>query len=203
MPADSVFLKLYVGNKLLVTKHQSIGPDRKYALSATLNAGLITYRTEFGVKRGGAETILEKANDLVCGDVFVIQGQSNAEAWTDERVIHPYKAHGFEVLARRVRIKTVPGTRSGAMPCLSTVAPIIIIPNWLLGSRVRQDAYRKAQGSHLYHQWGAGGTRIDQHQRNEADPTDVKTIYGRLLWRLQQAKLTHGVRAVLWHQGGK
>ncbi|MEC9055940.1 MAG: sialate O-acetylesterase, partial [Verrucomicrobiota bacterium] len=46
-----------------------------------------------------------------------------------------------------------------------------------------------------------GGTRIDQHQRNEADPTDVTTIYGRLLWRLQQAKLTHGVRAVLWHQG--
>ena len=46
-----------------------------------------------------------------------------------------------------------------------------------------------------------GGTRIDQHQRNEADPTDVSTIYGRLLWRLQQAKLTHGVRAVLWHQG--
>ena len=29
----------------------------------------------------------------------------------------------------------------------------------------------------------------------------MTTIYGRLLWRLQQAKLTHGVRAVLWHQG--
>jgi hypothetical protein len=46
-----------------------------------------------------------------------------------------------------------------------------------------------------------GGTRIDQHQRNAADPTDVTTIYGRLLWRVQQAKLTHGVRAILWHQG--
>ena len=133
VPADSVFLKLYVGNKLLVTKHQSIGPDRKYALSASLKAGLITYRTEFGVKRGGAETILEKANDLVCGDVFVIQGQSNAEAWTDERVIHPYKSSWLQVLARRVRIKTVPGTRSGAMPCLSTVAPIIIITKLAIG----------------------------------------------------------------------
>ena len=46
-----------------------------------------------------------------------------------------------------------------------------------------------------------GGTRIDQHQRNAADPTDVTTIYGRLLWRVQQAKLTHGIRGVLWHQG--
>jgi hypothetical protein len=29
----------------------------------------------------------------------------------------------------------------------------------------------------------------------------VATIYGRLLWRVSQAKLTHGVRAVFWHQG--
>jgi len=46
-----------------------------------------------------------------------------------------------------------------------------------------------------------GGTRVDQHQRNESNPTDVNTIYGRLLWRLQQARLTHGISAVLWHQG--
>ncbi len=46
-----------------------------------------------------------------------------------------------------------------------------------------------------------GGTRIDQHQRNNADPEDVATIYGRLLWRVHQARLTHGIRGVLWHQG--
>jgi hypothetical protein len=46
-----------------------------------------------------------------------------------------------------------------------------------------------------------GGTRVDQHQRNEADPTDLTTIYGRTLWRVQQAKLAHGIRGILWHQG--
>ena len=46
-----------------------------------------------------------------------------------------------------------------------------------------------------------GGTRIDQHQRNAANPNDEKTIYGRLLTRIQTAKLTHGIRGVLWHQG--
>jgi hypothetical protein len=46
-----------------------------------------------------------------------------------------------------------------------------------------------------------GGTRIDQHQRNEANPTDLDTIYGRMLWRVQQARLTHGIRGILWHQG--
>src|SRR6185295_9746324 len=46
-----------------------------------------------------------------------------------------------------------------------------------------------------------GGTRIDQHQRNDADPTDLTTLYGRMLWRVQRARLTHGIRAILWHQG--
>jgi hypothetical protein len=46
-----------------------------------------------------------------------------------------------------------------------------------------------------------GGTRIDQHQRSATNPTDPRTIYGRLLTRAQQARLTHGIRAVFWHQG--
>ena len=201
-PADSVFLRLYGGDKLIDTQGQKIGADKKYALAASLQAGLIAYRTEFGIKRGGAETILEKANDLVCGDVFVIQGQSNAEAWTDQRVVHPYRS---------------PWLRSFGTPSTNK-------------DRARDAVWGNALSfnggpNHHHYQigyWGVelgktliethkipiciingaqGGTRVDQHQRNEADPTDVTTIYGRLLWRLQQAKLTHGVRAVLWHQG--
>jgi hypothetical protein len=26
-------------------------------------------------------------------------------------------------------------------------------------------------------------------------------MYGRMLWRVQQARLTHGIRGILWHQG--
>ena len=92
VPADLVFLRLYAWDKLIDTQSKKVGADQKYALAANLQADLIAYRTEFGMKRGGAETILEKANDLVCGDVFVIQGQSNAEAWTDQRVVHPYRS---------------------------------------------------------------------------------------------------------------
>ena len=201
-PADSVFLRLYVGKKLIDAQSQKIGADKKYALSTSMKAGLIAYRTEFGIKRGGSETVLEKASDLVCGDVFVIQGQSNAEAWTDQRVIHPYRS---------------PWLRSFGTP--STNKDRARDPVW--GNAL---SFNGGPNHHHYQigYWGVelgktliethkipiciingaqGGTRIDQHQRNEADPTDVTTIYGRLLWRLQQAKLTHGVRAVLWHQG--
>ncbi len=46
-----------------------------------------------------------------------------------------------------------------------------------------------------------GGTRIDQHQRSKTNPEDLETIYGKLLWRVRRAKLTHGIRAIMWHQG--
>ena len=201
-PADAVFLKLYADDQLIDTQRQKLRADNTYALSTRLEAGLIAYRTEFGVTRGETETVQHTATNLVCGDVFVIQGQSNAEAWTDERVIHPYRS---------------PWLRSFGTPSTNK-------------DRARDAVWGKALSfnggaNHHHYQvgyWGVelgklliekhgipicifngaqGGTRVDQHQRNEVDPTDVRTIYGRLLWRLQQAKLTHGVRAVLWHQG--
>ena len=47
-----------------------------------------------------------------------------------------------------------------------------------------------------------GSPAIFRHElRNAANPTDLTTIYGRMLWRAQRAKLTHGIRAILWHQG--
>ena len=199
---DSAFLKLYLGNKLVATERQKITSDKKYALSTTLKAGLVVYRTEFGVTRDGTDTVLHTANDLVCGDAYIIQGQSNAEAWTDQRVIHPYQSQWL---------------RSFGTPSTNK-------------QRARDTVWGNAlsfNGGDNHHHlqigyWGVelgrllierhripicilngaqGGTRIDQHQRNEANPTDVNTIYGRLLWRLQQSRLTHGVRAVLWHQG--
>ena len=201
-PADSVFLRLYADDKLIDTQRQKMSANNKYALSTQMKAGLIVYRTEFGIKRGSGETVLDKASDLVCGDVFVIQGQSNAEAWTDKRVVHPSRSQWL---------------RSFGTPTTNK-------------DRARDAVWGNAlsfNGGENHHHfqigyWGVelgklliekhripiciingaqGGTRVDQHQRNEADPTDVSTIYGRLLWRLQQAKLTHGVRAVLWHQG--
>ena len=46
-----------------------------------------------------------------------------------------------------------------------------------------------------------GGTSVWQHQRNDADPSDLDTIYGRLLWRAQQAGVADSVRTIVWHQG--
>ena len=199
--ADSVFLKVYAGGKLVGSKEQKLPTDRTYALAAKIKAGLVEYRTEFGTRIGNAEKVLDTAENLVCGDAYIIQGQSNAEAWADQ-VVHPFQSEWL---------------RSFGTPITDPVTARTAIWGNAISFKGGENRHKLQIGY-----WGAelgkllveqhqvpvfiingaqGGTRIDQHQRNDADPTDVNTIYGRLLWRLQQAKLTHGIRAVLWHQG--
>jgi len=50
-------------------------------------------------------------------------------------------------------------------------------------------------------QAAVGGTRIDEHKRNDAKSMDLSTMYGKMLWRVRNARLTHGIRGVFWHQG--
>lgn len=201
-PADSVFLRLYCGDTLVAKKKQSLGDNLKYALSVKMKPGLVTYRTEFGVETAGIEKILEKAADLVCGDVFVIQGQSNAEAWTDERVVHRYRSPWLRSFgtpttnperARDVIWGNALSFNGG------TQHHHLQIGYW--GVELGKLLIEKYQVPICIVNGAQGGTRIDQHQRSESDPFDVKTIYGRLLWRLKEARLDHGVRGIIWHQG--
>lgn len=198
-PADSVFVRVFADDKLFATETSKLNTEKKYSLKVKLNAALFKYRTEFGSKTGDRETILHTASNLVCGDTFLIIGQSNAVA-TDFGKENPLEPSEW--------VRTFGATDGSPQ-----------------GSRLKLWAPAQARspgGKSEIGYWGmelgrrlvesekipiciingaVGGTRIDQHQRNPDDPTDVTTIYGRMLWRVQQANLTHGIRAVLWHQG--
>ena len=196
-PANVVFLRIYNEDKLITTMDSQVIKNR-YGITAKIPAGLVKYRTEFGVRQDGERKILHTAKDIVCGDAFIIIGQSNAVA-TDFGKENPLQPNEW--------VRTFGATDGGP------------------GSRLKQWASAEARapgGKAEIGFWGmelgrrlvesrkmpiciingaVGGTRIDQHQRNDEDPTDVKTIYGRLLWRVQEARLTHGVRGIIWHQG--
>ena len=193
---DSVYLKVYKtpnnGTEVLDSTATMIPPfaGGTYALSAKIAAGLATYRVEFGTTTAAVDTLVDNSvTNLVCGDAYIIQGQSNAEA----------TAPGVDV------------TGYGS-PWIRTY-----VGGW--GNAVRQ-------GTNWIGYWGmdlaiqlladynmpiciingaVGGTRIDQHQPNPANHTagggGLYSIYANLLNRVVAARLTHGIRAVLWHQG--
>ena len=200
LAAQGVFLRAFADDVHYQTVSQDIALDRKYALELRIKPGMVKYRIEFGSKNGESESILYRASNLICGDAFIINGQSNAEA-TDVGPTDPSFTSDW------IR----------SFGCTGSNPENARKPVWS-NAVVRDRNAGKAQIGY----WGmelakrlvenhkvpicilngaVGGSRIDQHQRNESNPTDVSTIYGRLLWRVQQAKLTHGIRGVLWHQG--
>lgn len=199
---DSVFLKLYAGNELVDTQTRTLSADKSHALSAKLKSGLVKYRIEFGTKNGHRETVLDTAQNLVCGDAYIIQGQSNAEAWTDERVVHPFRSDWLRSFGTPITDPKFARSRIWGNAISFNGGENrhkLQIGYW--GVELGKQLIAQHRIPIFIINGAQGGTRVDQHQRNESDPTDVNTIYGRLLWRLQQARLTHGIRAVLWHQG--
>ncbi len=197
---DAVFLKVYADDKLIKNESQKIGSDKTYAFSVKLKPGLIKYKVEFGTRSGNSETVLHTVTNLVCGDAYLIQGQSNALA-TDTREKSPPETSDW------IRSYGSPPAKPNGIPSNEWCNPVWKAQHgepaelgWW-GMELAKRLVASQQIPICIINGAVGGTRIDQHQRNEADPTDLTTIYGRALWRVQQAGLTHGIRGILWHQG--
>jgi hypothetical protein len=198
--ADSVFLRVYCEDKLQEQVTRELAGGKAYALSARLKPGLVKYRIEFGSRLGASETILHKAGNLVCGDAYLINGQSNAEAIDYGRAVNPYTSEWVRSYG------SMAGDPAGAR--LKLWGNAVSYDN--RGAKLQIGYWGIELAKHLVEDQkipvfiingAVGGTRIDMHQRKAEDPEDVKTIYGRLLWRIRQARLTHGIRGAFWHQG--
>jgi len=198
-PAEEVFLKVYADDLPYKTATAKPGADKSYGFAVALKPGLVRYRVEFGTRTGGVETVRQSVGNLVCGDAYLINGQSNAEA----------TAFGKEdYLFTSDWIRTFGSMESGAQGARSRVwgnahargrGGVLQVGYWGLELARRLVESQKVPICII--NGAVGGTRIDQHQCNSADREDVSTIYGRLLWRVHEARLTHGIRGVLWHQG--
>ncbi len=198
--AEAVFLKLYADGKWIDTATAKPAADKSYKLSHPLKPGLIKYKVEFGTMIGNTEKILDTVDDLICGDAYIIDGQSNAEA-TD---VGKYEQKGTNEWVRSFGSMAGDPNNARLKKWGHAVVRAKNGGQFQVGYWGMALAERLVEGQKIpicIINGAVGGSRIDVHQRNHTDPTDVTTIYGRLLWRVQQAKLTHGIRGILWHQG--
>jgi hypothetical protein len=210
---NSAFLRVYAEDKYSKTERQTLAADNAYAFTVKLKPGLIRYKVEFGTKTGSAETVLRTATNLVCGDAYIIEGQSNAEATGPNNGPTEDPVTSVNDWIRSYGNQLEGTTRGG----------------W--GNAVRTHIWGKPDyGDHQIGAWGMvlasnlvskygipvciingaiGGTPIWQHQPNPTNHYDTSgefyrnpcKIYGSLLTRVTAARLTHGIRGVLWHQG--
>jgi hypothetical protein len=192
---DYVFLKVFTNGSagdVLFTNLTQVLSGGAYAFSVRIPSGLVKYSVQCGSVTGTTTNSLGTATNLVCGDAYLIEGQSNAVATdglpsetTTSPWIRTYGGSGGG-WGSAVRNGTQWWIGYWGMDLATNLVASCGIPICIINGAV-------------------GGTRIDQHQANPANhyvpDSHGNAIYANLLNRVAGANLTHGIRAILWHQG--
>ncbi|MCH2100835.1 MAG: sialate O-acetylesterase [Planctomycetes bacterium] len=173
-----------------------------FSTSTQLRAGLRDYKFTLNLRNNSEEQQVAIAQSVVAGDAFLIAGQSNAVAldYWDENLAN---------LSQKWWIRSFGTQAVGATESRNNL-------NWYIAEGETQrkrgsvGSWGLLLGEQMVERLGmpvaiingaVGGTPIFAHQRNDANPTDTSTIYGRLLWRADQSGLREKVRAIFWYQG--
>ncbi|MEI7898982.1 MAG: DUF2341 domain-containing protein [bacterium] len=205
---DSVFLKVYAngpGGDVLCTNLSQTLSSGAYAFTARIASGLVTYKVVFGSITGTATNILDTVTNLVCGDAYLIDGQSNAVADNYYGDTNAPLVHYTNPWIRSYG-QLGGGTGGGwgnAVSCSTVSGDTYNIGIW--GMCVASNLLATYHMPICILNVSVGGTMIRQHQPNPANHYDAGggtySIYANLITRVAAAKLTHGIRGVMWHQG--
>ena len=178
------------------------GAVAPFAFAPSIAAGLHDYAFELRLEGGGTNIQVAYTDFVACGDAYLINGQSNAVA----------SDYHNENLANQSQSRWIRSFGTAALSGSAVAADL----DWNLadgestyapgsvgawGLRAAQLLVDRYQVPVALLNGAVGGTIIFAHQRNDADPEDLSSIYGRLLFRARAAGIDQRVRAMLWHQG--
>ena len=177
------------------------GSGAPFTFDEEIVAGLFDHRATVTLAAGGARTTVRRIEAITCGDTFLLDGQSNTVAtdYWGEGLANQSQSHWIRSFGSAIE---GPGVVFDLNWCIADgegdcehgtvgawglrAAELILgeegIPIGMINGSVK-------------------GTAIVSHLRNDANPTDLNTIYGRLLYRAQLAEIATTARAMLWYQG--
>lgn len=194
----TVYLKVYTtdtGSDVLygTTQRQAL-VSGGYTFTVPIAAGKVTYKVVYGTTTGGVDTDVATVTDLVCGDAFIIEGQSNALATDNSEPSSTFTN-------KWIRTYGNVGAGGGWGYAINKGGQMQLgLWGWLQANQLLADNGLPV----CIIQAAVGGTRIDQHRPNpdgHGIPGSLYGIYANLYNRVVAANLTHSIRAVLWHQG--
>ena len=201
---DSLILELYKNESLIETFNENLeynDGEANFEFIVTIASELSSYDIKIYTEKNGTIELRKTVNEIVSGDVFVIQGQSNAAA-----VQYNGSSNGYQDNFIRVYSGGYTGSNG-----------LLTDDEWYYG---QGDGNENSGGN--TGQWGMalakmvldelqipiaifngahGGQPIAFFQADENYTTSTNSNYGRLYYRLNKTGLKSAVRGVLWSQG--
>jgi len=202
---DSAVLEIARDGDVVDTRRHALhyaGGRAPFAFAPMLQSGLHDYIVSLYLEQGVTRRLVARAENVCVGDVWLVNGQSNAAAGDygcEQRA-------NAECQNRWVRSFGTASVRGDVG--LDLHWDVADGETYLWHASVGQWAIR--MGQVLAHKHGipiglingaVGGTSITLHQRDPNDPMNLATIYGRMLFRATQAEVAASAKAMIWYQG--
>ncbi len=190
--AVSVVATVSTVNQANRTFRSSVAADGTFSLVGWIRVELQDHDVLIeAVDAQWVRTPLASYTRVVAGDVFVVQGQSNAVrngGSAHSEFARTYGGLGQSVTAEANRrwFVAAPAGVGGAGGFGSHMAAVT----------VQETGVPMAIFNHAN-----GGKPASFFQRDDADPFNLDTNYGRMLTRLSEARVTDKVRATVYYQG--
>jgi len=172
----------------------------EFSIDVPIPAELIAYDVRLSLVGAEMPQPIFTVTDLVAGDLYLVQGQSNAVAAQTSGdanenqgpFVRSFGSNAQDPAANAADLawRMAEGNAGGGPAAIGQWA----IRMGAQLSTVHEVPIGIVNGA-------LGGQPIGFFQRNDADPTDPNTNYGRVLTRLRNARIDQGLRAILWYQG--
>jgi pimeloyl-ACP methyl ester carboxylesterase len=205
---DSIRLDIYK-DKQAYSSESVVCNNKTFLINSRIDAGLHQFRFELNLIKDASEQIIVLADSVVCGDAYIITGQSNSHASSEQSsYCNPFCRSfgvktGYEAYNdqdKKVRWGLATGNCEGLKG----------IGAWFKKNRFGVGAW----GMELMHlivenyqipvciiNGGSGSSSIEQNMLATPEKASLETSFGRLAYRVDQAGLKDKVKALFWHQG--
>lgn len=170
-----------------------------FSFKIPINAELTSHRIQLFAISNNEARLIKEANDLVAGDAFIINGQSNSVANSYGGSVSAYEDPFIRSFGTTMHDSTAGLDLNWYLATGDSYSCPGVIGQWGL---MTANAIVKSQKIPVaVIAGGVGGTHLLQHMRTDSNPENLTNIYGRLLFRVHQAGLQNNIRAIWWHQG--
>ncbi len=187
---DSMYLLQLKNGTLLNRKSQPllyVNDRADFAFSPRIHAELSEYRFEVHLVAGTFDSILAVRDSIACGDMFLMDGQSNA-------------ANGFIVDTFRNEYCRSLGPKQSE----NLRDTLWFESDNNVGAadqRIQQDMLTYIHLPSCSINEALGGTTIEEHFRNDSNKYDLRTMYGRALYRATKTGMLDTIKVMYWLQG--
>ena len=167
-----------------------------FALTATIKAETAEYNFRIFLYKGADSTLVADRKRVVCGDVYIIYGQSNALALAG---LDTYYSFNFDDKYMR-NVQYPYGGKPADIKWYAAKQPYASVGG--LGLTLQRLILQNYNMPTCVINGAVGGTALGPLiTRNANNPADPTTFYGDMLYRAQWAGVAKQAKAILFKQG--